>query len=122
MRINNRDYDDIFQLAKEMYLAYDIYASELRKEELLAFIDSQDSKKAAKIKALSLLSLPDDIFVFKASYILNPFMSLRFKGFLFKDYQELGTTMLSYAPSPSPILTLLVRYSLISEHMKNTFY
>ena len=30
--------------------------------------------------------------------------------------------MLSYAPSPSPILTLLVRYSLISEHMKNTFY
>ena len=122
MRINNRDYDDIFQLAKEMYLAYDIYASELRKEELLAFIDSQDSKKAAKIKAISLLSLPDDIFVFKASYILNPFMSLRFKGFLFKDYQELGTTMLSYAPSPSPILTLLVRYSLISEHMKNTFY
>ena len=35
MRINNRDYDDIFQLAKEMYLAYDIYASELSKEELL---------------------------------------------------------------------------------------
>ena len=52
MRINNRDYDDIFQLAKEMYLAYDTYASELRKEELLAFIDSQDSKKAAKIKML----------------------------------------------------------------------
>lgn len=122
MIINGKLYEDIFQLAKEMYLDSDYFADELHREPLLSFIQSRDEKKYEKIQKLSLLSIPDDIFVFKASYILNPFMSLRFKGFCFEDYQQLGETMLSFSPTPSPVLTLLVRYGLLSEHMKMTYY
>lgn len=122
MIFNDKDYTNIFSLAKEMYLNYDYFAKELRQEKLLCFIKENDEKKYERIQRLSLLSLPDDIFVFKASYILNPFMSLRIKGFIFKDYVELGKTMLSFAPNPNPMLVSLVRYALISEHMKTTYF
>ena len=122
MRFNDKNYSDIFQLAKDMYLDSDYYSKALHQEQLLDFIKRQDPKKHEKILKLSLLSFPDDVFVFKASYILNPFMSLRIKGFCFANYEELGKTMLSYSPTPNPVLTLLVRYALLSEHMRITYY
>lgn len=122
MKIKNTEYNDIYLLAKDMYLDSDYFAKELRKDELMSFIKSQDEKKYEKIQHLSLLSLPDDVFVFKASYILNPFMSLRIKGFKFDNYEDLGKAMLAHSPNPNPTLTLLLRHALISSHMKTIYY
>lgn len=115
----NKVYQDIFTLGKEMYLNSDEFAKELRKESLLSFIENEDKKKYEAIMRLSLQSNPDDVFVFKASYILNPFMSLRIKGRMFTTYQDLGKKMLYSAPNPDPLLLELVRYGLITEQMKN---
>ncbi len=122
MIINGKDYQDIFSLALDIYQASDFFARELRKDSLLSFIKEKDEEKYEKIVRLSLLSLPDDVFAFKASFLLNPFMSFRIKGFCFKNYRELGKTMLSFAPNPNPVLTELLRYNLLSQHMKETFY
>ena len=122
MNINGKDYQDIFHLASDMYLSSDYFAKELRRDTLLSFIKKVDEEKYEKIVKLSLLSLPDDVFVFKASYILNPFMSLRIKGFCFKDFKELGETILAFSPNPNPVLSQLLRYSLLSKHMENTYF
>ncbi len=122
MEINGKEYQDIFHLALDIYQSSDYFAKELRKDELLSFIRKEDEKKYEKIVKLSLLSLPDDVFVFKASYILNPFMSLRIKGFCFENYKQLGETLLAFSPNPNPVLTELLRYSLISKHMESIYY
>lgn len=122
MKINNKEYEDLFQLAKDMYLDSTFYAKELRNESFLDMIKSIDNRKYTIINNLSLLSLPDDIFVFKASYVLNPFMSFRFRGYIFEDYQKLGEKMLNFSPNPNPILSEIVRHSLVSQHMGLTYY
>lgn len=122
MEINGKEYQDIFHLALDIYQSSDYFAKELRKEELLSFIRKEDEAKYEKIVKLSLLSLPDDVFVFKASYILNPFMSLRIKGFCFDNYRQLGETLLAFSPNPNHVLTELLRYSLISKHMESIYY
>ncbi len=122
MNINGTEYQDIFHLALDIYKSSDYFARELRKDELLSFIKNEDESKYEKIVKLSLLSLPDDVFVFKASYILNPFMSLRIKGFCFDNYKQLGEALLAFSPNPNPILTELLRYSLISKHMESIYY
>lgn len=122
MIINGKDYQDIFRLALDIYQASDYFARELRKDTLLSFIREKDAEKYEKLVHLSLLSLPDDVFAFKASFLLNPFMSFRIKGFCFKNYKELGETMLSFSPNPNPVLTELLRYFLLSQHMKETYY
>lgn len=121
-KINNKEYEDVFALGKEMFLFSDLAAKELRKEPLLDFIRSQDEKKYEKVRKLSLLSIPDDVFVFKVSYVLNPYMSLRMKGYCFDDYVSLGEAMLASAPRSNPVFMELMRYQLISEQMKSTFY
>lgn len=117
-----RTYGDLFALGREMYLDSDSFAKELRKEPLLSFLSSLDRKKYESITRLSLQSIPDDVFVFKASYLLNPFMSLRIKGRLFPTYQDLGRSMLMTSPNPDPTLLELVRYSLITEQMQNVAF
>jgi hypothetical protein len=112
-----REYSDLYALGKDMYLFSDDMAKELRQDSLLQFVDSKDQEKSNQLKKLSLLSLPDDIFVFKASYIFNPYMSLRIKGFCFNDYVSLGKTMLSFSPEADSTLLELVHYQLVSQQM-----
>jgi L-rhamnose mutarotase len=118
----SKTYDSLFTLAKDMYLFSDEMAKELRSENLVSFLKEKDNEKYEKIKKLYLLSIPDDVFVFKASYILNPYMSLRIKGFCFDSYEALGKTMLAYGPGLDPVLLELVRYQLISEQMLSSDY
>ena len=115
-------YTDIYQLAKVMYLFNDFFAEELRKEELLKFIRDEDENKYKRIISLSSLPLPDDVFVFRASYILNPYMNFRIKGFSFYDYKDLGKTMLAYSPSFNSTLLNVVRFSLLSYQMHVSLY
>jgi hypothetical protein len=116
---HGKTYADIFALAKDFYLASDEAGAALRSGAMLPFLRENAPEKTEKVQKLSLLSLPDDVFVFKASYVLNPYMSFRIKGYVFEDYALLGRTMLSYAPSFDPVLLSMVRYHLLSEQMES---
>lgn len=120
--LDERIYDNLFTLGKEMYLDSDLFAQELRRGTLLSFIQSLDKEKYERIQKLTLQALPNDVFVYEASYILNPFMSLRIKNRKFDTYEELGKAMLSTSPKADPILLELVKYGLISPQMKRTFF
>lgn len=117
---DGKEYDSLFELAKVMYRDGEFFSRELRKETLLAFIEEKDPRKADKIKRLSPLSYPDDVFVFLAAFVLNPHMSFRIGGYLFKTYQEIGEKMLSYSPNINNVLLQIVSYQLISKHMHCT--
>lgn len=112
-----KDVSDIFALSKVMYLDSDYFAKEVRTPAFLEFVRQADVNKAERLKKLLLLSVPDDILVFRASLILNPYLSFRFKGYLFNDYAALGRLMLSSAPETNPVLMEVVRYSLVSLHL-----
>jgi len=75
----------------------------------------------ARYKAYQDLKKQDvipDVFLFKMSYILNPYMSLRYHHFSFSSYDELGKTMLSYGPTVDVYLKDLIIYHLLSSYMK----
>lgn len=117
----DKTYDDFFSIAKDLYLTLD-WAKKVGTKDFLSFIESQDPQKAKKISNLLLVSIPDDVLLFKVGEILNPYMSFRFHGHLFQDYEELGKTLLSFSPNPDPTLQSILRHQLVSEHMKTTLY
>jgi hypothetical protein len=117
-QINGKTYTDVFTLAEDFYENSDIFASELKKETLLKDIRQEDPQKETALEKLSLLSFPDDVFVFKAGLILNPYLSFRMKGFCFENYKDLGKTMLAFSPQTNPVLMEMVRYGLLSEQME----
>ena len=117
----NTTYDDIFSLAKDLYKSLE-WASEFHSKEFMAFVSSQDASKAKRIDKVTMLSVPDDVMIFYVGCILNPFMPFSFHGHVFKDYQELGKKLLSFSPTPDPVLQSLIRYELVSQHMETTFY
>ncbi len=116
-----QDYDDIFSIAKDLYQSLE-WAKELRSKEFLSFVESQDENKAKRIDNVTMLSVPDDVMIFLVGCILNPFLPFSFHGYVFKDYRELGKKLLSFSPTPDPILQSLIRYELVSRHMETTFY
>lgn len=115
-------FESVIELAKVMYQDSEFFSRELRTEAMLSFIEEEDSRKAEKIRRLSPLSYPDDVFVFLASYVLNPFMPFRLGGYLFQSYKEIGETMLSFSPNMSNVLLQIVSYQLLSKHMHSTLY
>lgn len=116
-----KQYDDIFAIAKDLYVTTD-WGKEVHTSDFIRFVESQDITKAEKIKKVTLLSLPEDVMLFKVGEILNPYMSFRFHGHAFVDYKELGNTLLSFSPNPDPGLQTILRYQLVSEHMRTTLY
>ena len=115
-------YDSLFELAKVMFLDSEYFSRELRKDRLLSFIAEKDADKAERIRKLSPLSYPDDVFVFLASYVLNPYMSFRIGRHVFSSYKEMGESMLSYSPNVNNVLLHIVSYQLLSRHMLSTLY
>lgn len=111
-------YDDLLSLGKDIY-KYPGWFNELFEDKsFLSTIQSEDKDKYDKIVALKKLGYISDVFLFKASYILNPYMKLRYHGFIFENYQELGTTMLQYGPIIDVYLKDLLVYHLLSEYME----
>ena len=112
---HDKPYNDIFALAKDMYLDSEAFAKALKEDpKILEFFESSDPKKAEHVRHLIQQSIPEDILVFRVSYILNPFMSFRFRGRLYEDYRKLGYDLLSCGPARDPIGTEIVRFGLLS--------
>jgi hypothetical protein len=110
-------YDDFRKMGKDVYLYpgrfYKFFSSKPFIKAL--FEDKERFKAYEDLKKQDLLP---DIFLFKMSYILNPYMSLRYHHFIFSSYEELGKTMLSYGPGVDVYLKDLLIYHLLSEYME----
>lgn len=115
--IRDKKYDNLYQLAKDAYKDTTFFATYFKSEEFLQIINKVNKEKHEKILKLKLMILPDDVFVFRVSYILNPYMSFRLNGFCFKDYKSLGETILAYGPDYNATLMEIIRYQLLSKHM-----
>ena len=92
---NDVPYNNIFSLAKIIYKNYNSFSKLFRQDEnLLNFVKEQDKEKYEKLIKISKLYYPDDVFLFKVTYILNPFISLRIRDEEFSSYSDLGKKML----------------------------
>lgn len=120
-QFKNETYDNLFSLAKDLHSDSD-WLKEIKKDEFLSFVEKNDETKLKKIELLLTSSIPDDVLIFKVGEILNPFMSIRINKREFKDYKELGEAILSYSPVPDTTLQTLLKYELISEHMRTSNY
>lgn len=120
---DNKEYENVFTLAKIIYKHYDDFALLFRTDDkLLGFIKEEDNKKYEKIMKLEKLAYPDDVFLFMVSYTLNPFMSFRLKNRVFEDYKSIGEAILSFSPNLDPILFKLIQFDMISYHMEISGY
>ena len=73
-----KTYDSIFELAKDIYKYPGRFSNAFKTKELMDFIKEQDQKKYEEILKLRRKNYIPDVFLFKASYILNPHMELRY--------------------------------------------
>lgn len=119
-KYKNNNFDNIFELAKAMYKDTSFFAKALKEEKLMKFISSNDENKAKEINKINKMILPDSVLVFKATYILNPYISFRFDNHIFETYKDLGNAMLIKSPQMDNTLLDVVSYSLIQEHMVST--
>lgn len=117
-----KESQSVFELAKDLYKNSDESARLFRDSRYVSKLLEDEPEKKDKLNKLALLSIPDDVFVFKVTMLLNPFLSIRIRSYCFDDYIKLGHEMLLSSPNPNPILSELVRYSLISEHMHTTLF
>lgn len=121
-RYKNIDYQDIFSLAKIMNENFEDFSMRLKSEELVSFIKEESKEKYEHINKILSQNYKSEISVFFCSYILNPYMALRYKNYYFKNYQELGKNMLLISPRINADLFDLVNYHLISFHMKSSLF
>ena len=122
LTIQGKEYEDIFALAKAITTNEIDFVKALRSEEVLSFVKREDENKGKRLDLLSLSSLPEDVFLFRAQEILNPFLPFSFHGVTFETYASLGTSLLSSSPTPDPTLLPILRYRLVSEKMKTSGY
>lgn len=111
-------YTNLFSLAKDIYLYPGRFYKAFKEKDLMKFIQEQDTKKYDAIIELKKKHYIPDVFLFKVSYILNPFMELRYHGFLFKDYAEIGKIIKKNSPKIDVYIKDLIRFDLLQEYME----
>lgn len=112
-----KTYDSIFELAKDIYKYPGRFSNAFKTKELMDFIKEQDQKKYEEILKLRRKNYIPDVFLSKASYILNPHMELRYHHFIFKDYEQIGKQIKKYSPKIDVYIQDLLRFGLLEEYM-----
>ncbi len=112
----NKYYDDFLSMGKDVYLYpgrfYKFFASKIFLRALY-----EDKERYHKYAELMKENPSPDVFLFKMSYILNPYMSLRYHKFIFASYKEVGQAILSYGPTIDVYLKDLLICGLLKDYM-----
>lgn len=117
----NKTYHTIFELAKDMYLFGEDFKRDFKtNNDFFAFVDSQSPEKAERLENLTRQMLNNDVLLFKASYLLNPYMTFRFNGREFKDWSLMGKKMMEKSPNTIPYYEEILRFSLLSHQMESS--
>ncbi|MFA6796673.1 MAG: hypothetical protein WCR63_03795 [Bacilli bacterium] len=115
---NNIYFTDLLTMGKNVYLYPGRFYALFNKPIFAKILRKEDPKKYQEFINIKRQNYMPDIFVFKVSYLLNPYMRLRYHRFKFDTYKELGETMLSYGPIVDVYLKDLIVYHLLSEYME----
>ena len=110
-------YSSFLEMGKEVYLYPGRFYSYFHSPHFLLAL-SRKPELYKQYLALSEKKEIPDVFLFHMSYILNPYMSLRYHHFIFHDYEELGEQMREYGPVVDVYLKDLLVYHLLSEYME----
>lgn len=116
-----KEYKDLFTFASDMQKNIE-YAKAIKSNEFQAFVKEKDPAKGERISSLCLQSINDDVLIFRAGLILNPFMPFSFHEKNYENLKDLGNAFLSFSPTPSSNLINVLNNGLISEYMKATRY
>lgn len=122
IKVGNRTYDSLNDFAKEIYLQHDESFALIKSEKFMKILYNFDEKMYNNIVELLSQPFQQDAFLFKAQYILNPLMGIRYHGFLFESYKELGKKIISFGPSTDIYLKDFLKYRLLSFYMLITKY
>lgn len=117
----DKSYSDINSIANDLYLDDDFFEL-IHSKSFIDFINNESEAKGEKLLKLLSISFPRDVFIFKVGEILNPFMDFHFHHYNFSNYKILGETILASSPNPNQALLNILKYNLISEHMRNSNY
>lgn len=116
---DNFIYDDFYQLAKDSYKYPNVFNKFYNSNKFLLLLKEFDNSKYEKVIKLKEQDLLADVYTFLVSNILNPYMELSYQHFKFSSYEEIGKTILSYAPKIDVYLKDLLIYHLLSIYMEN---
>ena len=116
----NLNYPNLLELAKDSYLYPNRFFKFYNSNKFQAILKNTSQEKYEKFLEIKNANYIQEVFTFKVSYLLNPYMSLRYQHFKFDNYVQLAETMLNYAPSIDVYLKDLLIYHLLSEYMENT--
>ncbi len=117
-------YTDFLTMGKDVYLYPGRFMKLFASKDFLKALFEDKARYSQYLDLKKENPIPD-VFLFKMSYILNPYMSLRYHKFIFSSYQELGKTIISYGPVVDVYLKDLLIYHLLSAfmvRMKDDFF
>ncbi len=115
-----KSYPSLLELAKDCYLYPNRFNKFYNSNKFLTILKNDDPRKYEEFLKIKKMNYRNEIFNFKVSYLLNPYMKLSYEHFKFDNYKKIGTTMLNYGPVVDVYLKDLLIYHLLSEYMENT--
>lgn len=122
MTINNYNFTSLNNLASDMYLNPTYYLSLLSDNEILSIVKSESEIKYKQICELFYTPEDDDIIAFKASYILNPLMEFKYRGYKFNALKQLGYKIFEKTPNVNTVLINVINKNLISYYLENSTF
>ncbi|MCH5172357.1 MAG: hypothetical protein J1F31_05985 [Erysipelotrichales bacterium] len=104
---------NLVELGQNMYLYPDLAYSLLINNDFIERLKDEEPQIYKKFCELQEIE-DDDEFVFKASYLFCPYMSLRYRGYCFDSLSLLGEKMIHFGPNIDVYLMDLLEKHLIS--------
>ena len=98
IKLGSNTFYSMEEFAKNIYLYHDEALALIKSKKFLKILYNYNEKMYNNIVELLSQPFQNDAFLFKAQYIINPIMSLRYHGYNFENVEELGKKILSFGP------------------------
>lgn len=122
IRINSNHYSSFEEFAKNIYLYHNESFALIKSQKFLKILYKYNEKMYNSIVRLLSNPFQPDALLFRAQYILNPLMGIKYHGYVFDDFISLGKKILFYGPLTDIYLKDFLKYQLLSYYMEITRY
>ena len=118
IKLGSNTFYSMEEFAKNIYLYHDEALALIKSKKFLKILYNYNEKMYNNIVELLSQPFQNDAFLFKAQYIINPIMSLRYHGYNFENVEELGKKILSFGPQIDIYLKDILKYKLLSYYFE----
>lgn len=118
IKLGSNTFYSMEEFAKNIYLYHDEALALIKSKKFLKILYNYNEKMYNNIVELLSQPFQNDAFLFKAQYIINPIMSLRYHGYNFENVEELGKKILSFGPQIDIYLKDFLKYKLLSYYFE----